>query len=311
MGCAQSSSASQPGATLVLNPVANEQTMPSTMYAEHHRANDADLQRESIGSPRTPIDQRIASLIELLSTSSLLRSAIPYVRQLALVETLRRCETWEVAKQICIENMAGSPYVPDEQKNRLVELVLLEQWDMVRQALQCRSTPGVVMPPKWRMYQSMVVELFTRSRKIRALPDARRCQLGQAIHSTMSIEGLKELAMVSLETSTTLTAQDRQQIANDLWDDRYDLLLLPDRFDCDEKPRQRPEVQHVGQQGVDADDDDECPICLGTNVVDRRLQCGHRMCHSCVDQWVARNQGSQFTCPMCRAPCHRSHVQAI
>jgi predicted RNA-binding Zn-ribbon protein involved in translation (DUF1610 family) len=35
------------------------------------------------------------------------------------------------------------------------------------------------------------------------------------------------------------------------------------------------------------------------------------MCHSCVDQWVARNQGSQFTCPMCRAPCHRSHVQAI
>merc|ERR1719262_497694 len=114
----------------------------------------------------------------------------------------------------------------------------------------------------------MVVELFTRSRKIRALPDARRCQLGQAIHSTMSIEGFKELAMNALETSTTLTAQDRQQIANDLWDDRYDLLLLPDRFDCDEKPRQRPEAQPGRQQGAEADDD-ECPSCLGTNVVDR------------------------------------------
>jgi hypothetical protein len=52
-------------------------------------------------------------------------------------------------------------------------------------------------------------------------------------------------------------------------------------------------------------------VCLGTHKVDRRLQCGHRICHTCLDQWSARSRGSQFTCPMCRAPCHCSQAQAI
>lgn len=248
--------------------------------------------------------------MEILSTSSLLTLAIPHVRQLALLETLRRCPTYEAAKQICLENIAGSPYIPDEQKNGIVELVLFEQLNELRQKLQCRGTPRLDVP-EWVMFRHMVVQLFTRSRKIHALPQDRRCQLGAQMHAATSIEGLKELAMNSLEHSTILTVHDRQQIANDLWDDRYDLLLLPDRFDCDEKPRQRPEMQHGREQAADTDDDDECPVCLGTHKVDRRLQCGHRICHTCLDQWSARSGGSQFTCPMCRAPCQCSQAQAI
>lgn len=253
--------------------------------------------------------QEIVLFMEMLRTSSVLQSAIPYVRQLALFETLRRCQTPEAAKQMVLENMAGSPYIPDDKKNKLCELVLLEQWDVLREALQCKPTPNVRTPTEFQMFQSMVVQVFSRSRKLRALSASRRHQLGSAIHSTTTVEGLKELAMHSLQESMTLTAQDRQQIANDIWDDRYDLLLLPDRLDCDEKPRQSPEG---GQQGAE-DEDDECPVCLGTNVADRRLQCGHRLCQSCLDQWAARGQGrgSQFTCPMCRAPCCPSQAQNL
>jgi hypothetical protein len=226
------------------------------------------------------------------------------------------CTTSEAAKQIVIENMAGSPYIPDEIKNELVDLVFLQQWEELRQMLQCQHERAhlncyMSQAKVVQMFRTMVVQMFSRSRKIRALPEARRYQLGSAIHNLTTIEELKEFAFHSLEHSTTLTAQDRQQIANDLLDNRYDLLLLPDRFDCDEKPRQRPEAQPGRQQGSEADDDDECPICLGTNIIDRKMRCGHGMCHSCLDQWAARSGQSQFTCPICRAPCCRSQVQAI
>lgn len=264
------------------------------------------------------IDPQTSLLMELLQTSSLLRRVIPSVRQLALLETIRKCCTFEAAKQMVLENMAGSPYIPDERKNELVESVLLEHWDNLRQMLQCpctNSTPHMNLSADFQMFRAMVVAMFSRSRKIRALPEARRFQLGAAIHNMTTVEDLKEFAMHSLEQSTVLTVQDRQQIANDLFDDRYDLLLLPDRFDCDDKPRQHPEARTERQQGAQAeeaeDEENECPTCLGTNVVDRRLQCGHGMCHSCLDQWAARSRSSQFTCPMCRAICCRSQVQSI
>eukprot|EP00746_Dinoflagellata_sp_MGD_P000166 gnl/MRDRNA2_/MRDRNA2_100293_c0_seq1.p1 gnl/MRDRNA2_/MRDRNA2_100293_c0~~gnl/MRDRNA2_/MRDRNA2_100293_c0_seq1.p1 ORF type:complete len:305 (+),score=38.08 gnl/MRDRNA2_/MRDRNA2_100293_c0_seq1:87-1001(+) len=262
-------------------------------------------------------DPHILMLMEMLQTSSILRSVIPSVRQMALFESLRMCSTFEAAKQLVIENMAGSPYIPDELKNKLVDLVLLEQWEELQEILQCQraahmSTPTDfqrhALPTNFQMFRAMVVQMFSRSRKIKALPEARRFQLGSTMHSITTIEGLKEFAFHSLEQARTLTAQDRQRIANDLLDNRYDLLLLPDRFDCDEKPRQRPEAQPGRQQGAEADDD-ECPICLGTNVVDRELQCGHRICGCCLDQWVSRSGGSQFSCPMCRTPCSRSQVR--
>merc|ERR1712196_181177 len=103
-------------------------------------------------------------------------------------------------------------------------------------------------------------------------------------------------------------------------DDRYDLLLLPDRFHCDEKPRQYSEAQHSGQQTAE-DRDYGCPICLGTNMVDRRLPCGHTMCHTCLDQWATRtwiqgsgwiqSSGSEFSCPLCRASSSLRQTQVI
>lgn len=269
---------------------------------------DSCLDEQQMPTPRK--DPLIVLLMEILQTSSLLRSVIPSVRQMALLETLRMCPTAEAAKQMVIENMAGSPYIPDELKMKLVDLVLLEQWEELRQMLKCQSAPHMTMPTDFQVFRTMVVQMFSRSRKIKALPEARRYQLGSAMHNMRTIEELKEFAIHSLEQSQTLTTQDRQQIANDLLDNRYDLLLLPDRFDCDEKSRQCPGAQPGRQQGAEADDD-ECPICLGTNVVDRKMQCGHGVCHSCLDQWASRSRQSQFTCPMCRAPCCRSQVQAI
>jgi hypothetical protein len=222
------------------------------------------------------------------------------------------CPTFDAAKQMVIENMAGSPYIADEVKNKLVDLVLLERWAELRRLLRCDAPPHMNVPTDFQMFRAMVVQMFTRSRKIQALPAARRYQLGSAIHSLTTIEELKEFAIHSLEQSQVLTDQDRQQIANDLLDNRYDLLLLPDRFDCDDKPRQRPEAQPGRPQGAE-EDDDECPVCLGTNVVDRKLRCGHGICHSCLDQWAAQSRRSQtqFSCPMCRAPCCPSEARGI
>lgn len=251
---------------------------------------------------------RTRMFMEMLHSSLLLQRALPRVRKVALTETLKRCQSYDVAKQMLVENLAGSPYIPDDKKNELAELVLLEQWEQVRHFLQCQPNSQTSPPAEFEAYRAMVVEVFSRSQKIAALPEARRYQLGSTIHRMNSVDELKEVAMQSLQSSTTLTDGDRNRIANDILDDRYDLLLLPDRFNCDEQPRQ----YHQGQNGPVVDDEeDACPICLCTNHVDRRLPCGHRLCQGCMDQWALQNGGGEFPCPMCRRPSFCDQAEAI
>ena len=107
-------------------------------------------------------------------------------------------------------------------------------------ALQCDQalSPGPTSAEEeFRAIRDMVVAVFTRSRKMAALPAARRRELGAAIHAQTTAESIKMLALSALETSQAFDGAARDQVANDIFDSRYDRLLLPDRFDCEEVQR--------------------------------------------------------------------------
>jgi hypothetical protein len=246
-----------------------------------------------------------ARFVSILHSSAVLQRALPVVRKQALWHTLAAGHTVEQGCDVLLQNVAGSPYLPDDKKNILAEMVLTQQWLPLREALQCSVDVGrqAQVAPTFDTFRGMVVAIFSRSSKIGALPKDRRQALGAAIQATRSIDELKTLALVSLQNSVAFDGRARDLVANDILDDCYDLLLLPDRFDCDEQPRKTYLVQQAAapsqQQHADVVGlDEECSVCLGASPPDTKLRCGHIFCRGCIEQWVH----ARHSCPLCRAP---------
>jgi len=235
----------------------------------------------------------INDLIYIMSTSVVLYNLLPYVRRIALIETLRATTNTDQANHIFLENLSTSPYVPEEQRNELAELVYTHDLYSLYSRLECDENATLNNDDRVRSFREMVVTIFTKSKKIQYISDERRQQLGRAILSQTSIEGLKELALNALETSEVFNNDDRNMVANDIFDNRYDSLLLPNRFDCEELQRQTGPVQQI----EDIQELDECPICLGTNEIDSQLPCNHKFCRSCIESWAESGNGK---CPLCR-----------
>ena len=235
-------------------------------------------------------------LIVLLKTSAYLKAAIPLVRRRALEETLQH-SNYETGIHIFLENISDSPYISDPQKEQLANLVFEQRWTELKEILQCIEIDDI--PFDRGSFQKMVLAIFLKSKKIRELPIERKIQIGEAILQSNSVDYLKGLAISCLESSETLDEPRRERIANAIFDGRYDLLLLPDYFDCDEVPRKR--TVHSQEQASpsipeEQEEEEECPICLGTNPVNSQLSCGHQFCHRCLNSWSQR----QNTCPLCR-----------
>lgn len=228
----------------------------------------------------------------LLKTSAYLKTAIPLVRRKVLEETLRN-SNYETGLDIFLENISGSPYIPDSQKDQLANLVFEQRWTQLKQILQCTDMDDVLIDTS--SFQKMVLAIFLKSKKINQLPLERKMRIGQAILQSDSVEYLKELAISSLESSETLDRPRRERIANAIFDERYDLLLLSDYFDCDEIPR-KSIIRSQDQSLPIITEEEECPICLGTNQGDCQLSCGHQFCHTCLNSWSQRKN----TCPLCR-----------
>merc|ERR1719265_2056131 len=106
----------------------------------------------------------------------------------------------------------------------------------------------------------MVSAIFLHSRKMMTLPEARRSELRSDVERTTTIDELKQLAISSLEHSMLFTVQIRDRIANCILDDRYDLLLLPNAFDCCDEACCEEAAS-------------ECPVCLGEGIADQVLPC--------------------------------------
>jgi hypothetical protein len=255
----------------------------------------------------------VATLLGLMGSSRLL-NALPEVRKRALMETLRAAQTEENVVQILLDNVSTSPFIPQEQKDTLAEMVLMQQWDQLGAALQCEAPlvgPPQSEPPVWNAfvaYRDMVVSVFSTSRKMQLLDEALRRNLGAEIHSQMSVDALRQLAVTALSMSTAFDEDARTRVANDIFDDRYDFLLLEDRFDCEEEVSRincSRRVADVAEGSGERPDvvEEECPVCLGANVIDTRLPCRHQFCSVCLEEWAARAGAAQGArCPMCRAP---------
>merc|ERR1719181_1713571 len=132
----------------------------------------------------------------------------------------------------------------------------------------------------------MVVAMFSRSRKIRGLPPERKRALGAAMHRCATVQELQALALATLETSLLFSGLERDAVANDIFDHRYDRLLRPERFDVDEAPRQGNMLLNLANLEVDAEErreeppvpeeeDTGCPVCLEDTDVEVRLPCAH------------------------------------
>jgi hypothetical protein len=272
-------------------------------------------------------------VLNILLTSRVLRAALPDVRRRVLAESVRGATTVEVAMDILLENVASSPYLPQERKDPLAELAMTHQFDALAAVLQCDETLAPVASPEeeFRALRQMVVAVFTRSRKMQGLPAAKRHQLGAAICTQQTADDIKMLALSALQTSQAFDGVARDMVANDILDCRYDRLLLPDRFDCDEEPRRgdgrgRREAGGGAQATVPSapppsaaagtaaaaaaaaaaptEEAQECPVCLGTTPISAQLPCGHQFCRGCIEDWAQRCPAGQDRagCPLCRAP---------
>ena len=184
----------------------------------------------------------ISMLSNILTTSRVLCVSLPDVRRLALRETLRASSSNERAIAIMLENLQSSPFIPESQKDELANLVLEKNFLRLQQVLQCVDSPvATTNTLLFDEFRETVTLIFTRSKKMKQVVAERRSSIGAAIHQQTTIQGLRALALHSLESSHAFSADDgsRDQVASDILDCRYDLLLLPSRFDCEETQRRR------------------------------------------------------------------------
>ena len=262
--------------------------------------------------------------LNALRTSELLRKVHPGLRIDAIFETLWYCRDDTSVIQIMLDCITDSPYIPDDKKCFFAELTLTSQFAELSRALKCEELVEQARNPSglddsFLRFRAMVVLLFTRSRKIQLLPEARKTALGLAFHMATSKEQIHDIALHALTTSTLFDEAGRSTIANNILENRYDLLLLSDCFDCEVIPRRaRPQAKSETTAAAMVPSDittatvgapavmsancvamlEECPICLGSNMTDCCLRCParHAFCRSCITAWIQTN-GS---CPLCR-----------
>ena len=130
---------------------------------------------------------------------------------------------------------------------------------------------------------------------------------------SFELDEIPSTAIDFLNTSTIFNDRVQLQAIEDMMrKGRFDLLLLPQYFDCDEKPRKLTGIFRGDCDDEEEGDtgemlEEECVICLGE--IDRSaiqvLECSHRFCTECIRTWLANSS----TCPTCRAPIANQNSQ--
>lgn len=274
-----------------------EASVTATAAAAH--AYDASLPMVII----VLLDPAIQAMVDILETSPVLQRALPKVRRLALIETVRRCPTVEEGIEMLLLNLKSSPYIPPAAQTKIAKKLRNQDWSFLQKELRCPASKPSELTNKSALfikYREMLVCIYSRSRKMQTLPTARRRRIGMAIHSCKNVDQFLDLAMKSLSTSHAFSGPMRDAVANDILDNRFDKLLLPDRFDCKEKARlnaaPRSSAAAAAAPAPELKEDVECAICLGSQPVDTCLPCSHQFCKVCIRGWMQQRQ----SCPMCR-----------
>lgn len=127
-------------------------------------------------------------------------------------------------------------------------------------------------------------------------------------NSSKTVEEILAVATIFLDTSSIFKEEtDRKKIKDLIAAGRFDLLLSPDYFDCDDKERLQQQHNYYGsiddcndEEWNDDDDEDYCVICfedMDDSAMVTILECNHRFCTSCIQTWMANHA----TCPTCRS----------
>ena len=139
--------------------------------------------------------------------------------------------------------------------------------------------------------------IYTNSRTMASIGIKNKRKLSKKIHSASSIDEIIKTVLNSLEsTKPILDHALRRGIKDVIQRKRFDLLLLPQYFDCEEVPRLKVADEEEGNE--EEEDHIDCAICLYRiqEVAMSRLSCNHSFCTECIQLWMEQN----LTCPTCR-----------
>jgi len=233
---------------------------------------------------------------------------VQYLPSTNIQETEMETEMSLREKKLVLANVMADMAL-DKDWSGIVELSKFARYENVASTLPQRSPDAIL-----QSFRKMVVEIFTRSRKIATLNLNRRQRLGQMIHEASTVDALVDVALDSLKVSEIFDAVQRNEVANHILGGRFDLLLQQDYFDCEEKRRrmvQLPEFRLMSDSSTSSNDqegtndiDESCVICLGELDTERTvLTCNHQFCTGCIQSWMERSS----TCPVCRAEIPNSN----
>ena len=236
-------------------------------------------------------------LIDLLIFSKLLKKILPEVRLRTLINTVNECSNDYDIKNIILENLCESPYIEEDQKITILDLFFEENFKELYKILNCdksidKNSYDSIF--NFYSYRRMVLSIFSTSKKIMLLPKEKKYNIGVKIYNSKNSDELKMLAIELLEHSEIFDEESKYRIANVIIDSRYDLLLLPEYFDCEDKHRLSYNLNTLQDENVE----NECSICLGTNFTSVKLKCNHEFCEDCIGKWLKINN----LCPLCRFP---------
>ena len=130
-----------------------------------------------------------------------------------------------------------------------------------------------------------------------------RVKLSRKIHSASTEDGITKVALEFLERSDLITDEIRNNIKTAIDGRRFDTLLLPRCFDCDEVPR----VYNEDEEEDDMIGMETCTLSFEAVLEDEEvttLSCRHRFRTECIREWAVQNP----TCPTCRRPIQNTNL---
>ena len=154
-----------------------------------------------------------------------------------------------------------------------------------------------------RLFRDMAVSIMSSSKRISAMRRSVRVKLSRKIHSASTEDGITKVALEFLERSDLITDEIRNNIKTAIDGKRFDTLLLPRCFDCDEVPR----VCNENEEEDDMIGMETCTICFEALLEDEEvttLSCSHRFRTECIREWAVQNP----ICPTCRRPIQNTNL---
>uniref|UniRef100_A0A7R9WUZ0 RING-type domain-containing protein n=1 Tax=Craspedostauros australis TaxID=1486917 RepID=A0A7R9WUZ0_9STRA len=279
------------------------------------------------------------------------------VQTLALLETFRSLPSEDVLRVVIFDLLQHHAY-GEEMQNEILDIVKFSlgvcSWqdiyalftDVAGHALdnvraRPLELPSMFHVPKSRVlsdFKDCINAILSRSTKVSIVDLPRFHSLINACTSSKE-EVIGVFLMRVLPGIATINESDRDVIIKDVTSNRFDLLLLPDRFDCGPFPHQKTgngflrkrsrihtrltalitrfmgEVSSIesprGPEEPEATTQ-ECPVCLEDFEPDQMKElsgCRHTLCSSCLQE-MTDFHGRAFHCPLCRVRHSGSRVSA-